>query len=471
MRTKIFVKKPSAILLLFAFLIPILFSFLSIQQIPDVFAQVDIDRTERELRAQLERLEEEARILEQSLNEQRGKSATIERDVNILAAEIRQAELRIQQKNLEIQNLNSTINLKQQTIAELNAKKERAKSDLAHLIRKTNDADLVSLPEIILSNRNLSDFFTEFDQYKLAQRQLENLFQEIREIQGQTEEEKRGLELIQNQERDARAVIEGERRTVEVKKSEQDNLLVASRRSEATYESILAQRRAEANSIRTALFNLRDTEGIPFGDALAFAQAASRQTGVRPAFILAVLKQESNIGQHLGSCVIYDLESGKSQGVNTGRIFNQGIHPTRDLPVLQEVVSALGRNPLETRISCPLITELGNGQFRESGFGGAMGPSQFIPSTWKMYMSQLQQIFRTHPNPWNPEHAIMATGLLLRDNGAAGGGYTAERTAALKYYAGGNWNQPQNAFYGNGVMQHAADMQQQIDFLADVARD
>ncbi len=435
------------------------------------FAQTNIDERERELRAQLEQLEEEARILEESLNQQRNKSASIERDVNILADEIRQAQIKIQQKNLEIQNLTGSITNKKEIISELDQRKNTARNNLAELVRKNKSVETTSLVEVILNSRSISDFFLELDQYRMAQRQLEAIYEEIIQIQNLTAEEKAALELAQNRELDARAVIESARRTVEVKKSEQDTLLAASRRSEATYQSILAERQAQASAIRSALFRLRDTEGISFGDALRFAESASRQTGVRSAFILAVIKQESNMGQHLGSCVIYDLQSGKSQGVNTGRIFNQGIHPTRDLPVLQQVVKELGRNPLETRISCPLIIELGGGNFRESGFGGAMGPSQFIPSTWVLYMPELRRIFNTHPDPWNPEHAIMATGLLLRDNGAAAGGYTAERTAALRYYAGGNWNLPQNAFYGNSVMAHAAEMQQQINFLIDVARD
>ncbi len=453
------------------FLILLIFQSANYFFIETASAQSTMDKAEKELRAQLAQLEEEARILEQSLNEQKGKTATISRDVNILADEIKQAQIKIQQKNLEIQELSGNISIKQQTILELEEKRERAKKDLSFLIKRTNQTDTTSVAEIFLSNRTLADFFLEVDQYKLAQRQLEALFQEIRDVQNMTEEEKASLELIQNRERDAKAVIERERNTVSIKKSEQDNLLAASKRSEATYQSILEERKAQAASIRAALFRLRDTDGIAFGDAIRYAESASKQTGVRAAFILAVLKQESNIGQHLGSCVIYDLQSGKSQGVNTGRIFNQGIHPTRDLPTLQEVLAGLGRDPLETRISCPLITELAGGAYKESGYGGAMGPSQFIPSTWKMYMAQLRQIFGVHPDPWNPEHAIMATALLLRDNGAAGGGYTAERTAALKYYAGGNWNLLQNAFYGNGVMQHADDMQRQIDFLADVARD
>lgn len=449
----------------------ILYIFLLLLPLFPVHANT-ADKAEEQLRRELEKLEEEARILEQSLQQQKNQTATIQRDVNVLQNEIGLAQNKIDQKNYEIRQLSNTIALKESTIAELDAKRERAEEDLKLLIQKSNELDQMSLPEILLSNMNLSEFFQEFDEYALAQRQLNDLFEDIREIQGETAQEKEELEEVQNQELDAKAVIVSQQNVVKSKKSQQDSLLAASKKSEATYESILAERRAQAASIRAALFELRGSEGIPFGDALAFAEEASRATGVRSAFILAILKQESDIGKNVGLCVIHDLESGKSRGVNTGRVFNQGIHPTRDLPVLKKVVGKLGMDPENTRISCPLIRENPNGTYSEYGYGGAMGPSQFIPSTWVLYESKIASIVgASTANPWNPEHAIIGTALLLKDNGAAAGGYTAERNAALRYYAGGNWNLPQNAFYGNGVMAKAEEMQRQIDFLEDVAND
>ena len=59
----------------------------------------------------------------------------------------------------------------------------------------------------------------------------------------------------------------------------------------------------------------------------------------------------------------------------------------------------------------------------------------------------------------------MASAIYLGELGASNGGYTAERTAALKYYAGSNWNKKANAFYGDGVMKKAVEIQANIDLL------
>ena len=55
---------------------------------------------------------------------------------------------------------------------------------------------------------------------------------------------------------------------------------------------------------------------------------------------------------------------------------------------------------------------------------------------------------------------------ILAELGADNGGYTAERTAALKYYAGSNWNKKANAFYGNSVMSKSVKIQADIDLLS-----
>lgn len=65
-------------------------------------------------------------------------------------------------------------------------------------------------------------------------------------------------------------------------------------------------------------------------------------------------------------------------------------------------------------------------------------------------------------DPWNPEHAFIATAIYIQDLGAVLGSYTAERNAACKYYSGSSCSstrRPPNAFYGDSVMKIAQDIQ------------
>lgn len=422
-----------------------------------LYAETDVNAREVELRAELKKIEAEQAALQKSLDAQKGQTATIQRDVNVLTAQIKQAELNIKKKKLEIEGLSKEIRLKDDTVAQLNEKVKRSQDALMELVKKTNDQDNYSLPEILLGSENLSDFFVDLDSYNALQKQLEGLFQEIRALKGETEAEKLTLEQKQKAELDKKKSIEVSKETVANKKNEQNTLLNVSKQNEAGYQKILKEKQAKAVTIRAALFQLRDSGGVQFGDAVKYAQEASKNTGVRAAFILAILKQESNIGQNVGSCIITDLESGQTQSSNSGNTFSNGIHPVRDLPILKTILDKLGKDPLTTKVSCP----------QSVGYGGAMGPSQFIPSTWSGYVSSLQEIFGVYPNPWNPEHAITATGLFVKDLGAAVGGYSAEFEAAGRYYAGGNW-QLYGKGYATSVISHATEIQKQIDLLKEV---
>jgi len=57
-------------------------------------------------------------------------------------------------------------------------------------------------------------------------------------------------------------------------------------------------------AIQSRLFSFAGgaTKAIPFAEAYQYADLASTKTGVRTAFILAILTQESNLGKNVGTC-------------------------------------------------------------------------------------------------------------------------------------------------------------------------
>ena len=97
-----------------------------------------------------------------------------------------------------------------------------------------------------------------------------------------------------------------------------------------------------------------------------------------------------------------------------------------------------------------------------------MGPSQFIASTWKGLEPRLaESLGVSTPDPWIPKHAIMATAMFLKDLGASARTYTAERQAAGRYYAGGNWA-TLGLGYAASVLAYAEEYQENIDFLKSI---
>jgi len=411
----------------------------------------------RKLEAELKDVEAEIEKQQQIVNQAKSQTASIQRDVTILNAQIREAELKIRAKEVSIAQIGGDITKKTEYIGDLESKINKGKNSLAELLRETSQKDQTALIEILLANDNLSDFFDDINSYTSIKVSLQELFKEIRDTQQNTMAEREQLTERQVAERDAKQAIEGERDTIARLEQEKQRILNISKKTEAAYESVLNERQRRASEIRATLFALRDTAAIPFGEALKYAQKASRSTGIRPAFLLAILTQESNLGENVGTCNRPgDPDSKKWYNIMPGPNDNSW---RDDQTIFLKIVKNLGLTPESVPLSCPW----------QGGWGGAMGPSQFIPTTWNSYASRIAQVVGAKTaDPWNPEHAFIASALYLSDLGAAAGGYTAERTAALKYYAGSNWSQPKNAFYGDGVMANAARIQNTIDELGDL---
>jgi membrane-bound lytic murein transglycosylase B len=414
-----------------------------------------IAQREAQLRAELDQVMAEIEIQKSVLSQKQAEGASIERDLAILDAQISESKLKIRAREIAIAGLGKDINQKTQHIGVLGEKVDLSKSSLKQLIKKTYQLDDYSLAEVVLSNKNLSSFFQDMDSYFFINQALNSSLDNLKEAKVNTELERTTLDKKRLQEIDAKVSIEAEKRIIEKAEAEKKRLLNLSKQEQQGYQNEIRTREQKAAAIRSALFNLRDSAAIPFEKALEYATYASQKTGVRAAFILGILTQESDLGKNIGTCNRPGDPINKHwTNIMPGPEDKAAKRSSRDdQTIFVEIVTALGMSPEGTPLSCPI----GN------GWGGAMGPSQFIPTTWKAYSTRIANAIGVPTaSPWNAQHAIMATAIYVSDLGAGGGGYSAERTAALKYYAGGNWNKPQNAFYGNQVMQKTQNIQENM---------
>ena len=408
----------------------------------------DVENRKAQLERELRAVEQEIVAQQALLAAKKQETGTIQRDLDVLTAQINKAKLTIKAKRLEIEKLGGEIGKHQKQIEVLSGRIEREKDSLSELLRKRRELDDTTVPDVLLGEGTLTSIFTDDNAFVFLQKGIHNSFNRLRGDKVETETEKARLQKKRENELDAQQKIETEKKTVEVKESEKKTLLSINKNQEATYQQVLKEKEAKRQSILTALFQLRGSAAIPFGQALEYANRVSKGTGVRPAFILAILTQETRLGANVGTC--------NRPGDPPEKHWTQIMKPTRDLEPFKRIVAALGISAEGLPLSCPMA----------GGWGGAMGPAQFIPSTWELYAAKVANVTgHNPPNPWQPEDAFAASATYLGELGATAQTYTAERTAALKYYAGGSWSAPANAFYGNGVMQIAAGYQEQINFL------
>jgi membrane-bound lytic murein transglycosylase B len=416
------------------------------------YAQTTETNAQREarLKAELAQVELEQAETEKVLANAQNQTSSLKRDILILDTKIKAAQLNIKAKNLLIESLGKDINKKQQQIVSLEDRIDRGRETLAQIMRKTSEADAATLPEFLLTRDSLTKVFTDIDSFQSVQESLKITFEQIRSDKAQTETEKNTLSQRKNKESDARAVIESEKKNIEVDEKAKQKLLAISKGNELTYSQVLAQKKAKASEIRAALFSLAGgSQAIPFEVALKYANEASKATGIRPAFLLAILTQESSLGKNVGSCYLTDPNTGAGASVKSGTTFPNVMKPTRDVGPFIEITKRLGLDYTKTLVSCPIASA--------GGWGGAMGPAQFIASTWMLFDTRIASALSVGtPNPWNPEHAFVASSMYLTDLGAYAGSYTGEKNAACKYYSGRSCSASNTSnSYGAQVMSKA----------------
>ena len=419
--------------------------------------ELDLAQADRSrLEAELTDLEAQIAQKQKELDGQKGQSASLSRDIAILTTQINKAKLDIKAKNLVIQKLGGEINQANNKIQTLTEKIEAEKASLAQLLRKSREIDDKSLVEFVLSKNTISEAYGDLAAFASINEGIKSSVEEITGIRVETEASKKALEKKKDQETDVKVQLENTKKQVEQNEKNKQQLLSISKNKEAEYQKIIAEQQKKVAEIKARLFNLAGvSQPIRFDLALQYAEEVSAKTGVDPAFLLAIITQESKLGANVGKCYLTDSTTGAGVNVNTGKVWSNLMKATRDVQPFLEITNKLGLNAFKTAVSCPIASS--------GGYGGAMGPAQFIPSTWKIFESKISELVDGTPNPWDPRDAFMASALYLTNLGASGNSYTSQIKAACKYYGSGG----STCSYSKSVMKLKTGIQSDIDYLKE----
>jgi septal ring factor EnvC (AmiA/AmiB activator) len=208
---------------------------------------------EAEWRSELAQTEADIAKWQAILDGTKANTASLQRDAAVLNAKIKQAQAFIKQRQIAIAQLGVDISQKNQTITDLQAKIDGGHDSLGQLLRKTNEIDQFSLPEVVLGGKDISDFFADLDSFDSIKRDMKTLFAEIRQNKDLTEKEKAALAQKQTQEADTQAAMEAQKRQVQKDEQQKQYLISVSKTQEKTYAQVLAEQQAKAGQIRAKL--------------------------------------------------------------------------------------------------------------------------------------------------------------------------------------------------------------------------
>lgn len=400
--------------------------------------------------------------------EQQKQTGTLKGDVDYLTSQINALKAKIKARNLAIAQLKVNINEKVSTLNSLSQKIAREHESLAQLLRNTNEFDNGNIVNLILSNDSISNFYSDLESYNSIKKAVKASVDVINGVKVETEEAKQELEEKQDAETDAKAELESAQKKVAQSEAEKKQLLAISKQTEEAYQKLAAEKKAQADKIRSALIQFQgsgiENRKISFGEAYDYAKFASSKTGVRPALILAIMQQETSFGKDFGGCYVTNLITGDGKNKTTG-VFYEKVMGSGSLPYFPIITKNLNLDWTTTPVSCPIdLKKRGTATvyYEGRGFGGAMGYTQFIPSTWVLVEERVRSFLGVSTaNPWDPKHAVMATAVFLQDLGAAKNTFTSEYNSACRYFGS-------CSSYAPSVMGKATTIQLDIDKLEGV---
>ena len=422
------------------------------------------EEQKQQLQQQLQELEEEYRQLEEQKEKYRAEKESFQREINILDSEIAQIQIQIRRSKLTVDELGFSIQTNEATIELLGEKVVKQKELLANLLLGVYRSQDTGSIEIILANDTLSDFFDDVKRLEEVREGLNNTLGTVKELRKQIEKEQLELETRREEQLRFIQIQALQRESVVDKADAKERLLQASAEKEDQFGELARQTQRTISEVRNQLFVLEGAGfATSFGEAYEYAKAASQLAGVRPALLLSILKQESSWGQNVGRCFLRNIETADGVHMTTGEPVIRVMKVSRDVKPFLSITAELGKDPFNTAVSCwPQIYY----QRQPFGFGGAMGPAQFLPSTWIGYRDSVSQLVGEPADPWRIDHAFVASAAKLAAAGASNYSYNSEWCAALIYYSGScSRNVSINRFYADRVMQRAAQYQQDIDIL------
>jgi peptidoglycan hydrolase CwlO-like protein len=383
--------------------------------------------------------------LAQDLTKTSAQKDTLQSAITKLKKKISSLEDDISQGKIMVNDLNLQISDTQASIDKTSADIQGSQEQIATILRSVFEEDQKPAFVILLEG-DISDFFSNLTYLDNLNSKLSDLLDTTKNLKLYLEGQqvKMGNNVDQLQKTIAL-------QTLQKKQSEQNQQQQTQylQLTEAQYQQQLKDKKAAeqmATKIKSMLFQVAGVSQVPtFGQAIDVAKAVANLVPIRPAFLLAVISQESALGKNVGQCLLTNTTTGEGKRISSGAYMPRVFKVSRDLKPFLDITASVGRDPLKSPVSCDTF--------------GSMGPAQFLPSTWVLSEDRLKGLLGQTADPWAVKDSFLASALYLTDLGAGAQTTAAESNAAYHYNGSGNMAR----VYSRSVMNRAACIQTFID--------
>lgn len=417
--------------------------------------------------------EAEIAEIEKDVSKTGDKKDNLKDEIYSLNKKIKSLNYQISQNNIMVKDLKNQVKDTVDSIGRTTTEIDDSRGGLAGILREINQEDKRSVIELLLAEEKISDFYNNLTALEALNNEIKNEVKNIKDLKSYLETQKDTLSNEKEEIESAIIVQKLKKDDSADAKKDQEYFLSITEKEYKKYVAEKKEAQKKVDAIKARIFKLIGTDKeIKFGPALEIAKYVESITGVRPALLLAVITQESNLGANVGQCYLKNEKTGAGIHKDTGEFISRVMKPMGksgrkgDIEDFLIITKELGRDPFTTRVSCPM----------SYGYGGAMGPAQFIPTTWagnkkgNGYKDRVKEITGEPADPWNINDAFLASAFLLGDYGAKKQTYNGEFNAVLSYFAGPSWynSKYKNTYkrdYGDPVMKIVSRYEKDIEAI------
>ncbi|MEX1997634.1 MAG: hypothetical protein WEA04_03085 [Candidatus Andersenbacteria bacterium] len=384
-------------------------------------------------REEIAALDEKIRLLQSRSDTTQAEAALIADQLTRLQRQLQKAQLELKQTQLTIHVVREEQTVTTERIEDLQGNVQTKRQQLRALIRLLYEHEQQSLIRLFFDTGSLGEVLSARAAYQTLQDRHITLVHELRAHEEDLSKKQNELEVQEQDLSTLQQLLASQQQELSSQQGEQEKFLRAKKQQQVEYDNRLAEARLARQEIEQDIFTLKNSGiKLTLTEATDIARYASKLTGVRAALLLGVLKVETNLGTNIGSGV-----------------FPDDMHPGSREAFLR-ITKKLGLDPQQAPISARPRSY--------QGWGGAMGPGQFMPATWEVIEARVGQLMnKAQPNPYELTDAFVATAIFLADRGATSP--AGEYEAVNRYLAGPNWQR--FTWYGDRVMAVAKEYEKE----------
>lgn len=241
------------------FVSSLIFIILGISSFNFVSANDEVNRLNAEIsekEVELNRINEEIKKLESSATNANQRSRTLQNAVAELEASKRKITSEITETELEIERTNLNLSKLEIEIADKEISIDKNSEALAKSVRLMNSLESVSLIERFLGYKNISEFWTDFEQTQKIQKRLHTEVENLLGLYSNLQQKERE-EFLQKQELASyKTELASEQVAADYTQKEKEKVLTQTKNEEATYQKMLAEKRKQREAFEKELLEI-----------------------------------------------------------------------------------------------------------------------------------------------------------------------------------------------------------------------